>query len=231
MKNNFIYFFMFLFLISGCSHQKYLGEEYLGKKYVLNPLGEEKSPDTDPLIRYDAFDCTTFVETSLANGDVNKLNQIRYKNGKVDFINRNHFTELDWINNNKSLVDNVSSKYGQTAVRHVIINKKNWFKKMHNTETNFVPTTVDIEYIPYSLINKIENKETLIVLFISGNSKKYDKIETDLAVTHMGFLLPNGKLRHASRAKGCVTDMDFYEYINDKKQDKNNLGIALLEIK
>ena len=74
-----------------------IGAEYLGTKYVLNPLGEGKAPDTDPLFRTDAFDCSTFVETVLADGDLNKLNKIRYKDEKIDFLNRNHFVETDWL--------------------------------------------------------------------------------------------------------------------------------------
>ena len=227
---NFISF-VFLIIISGCSHPSYIGEEYLGTKYILNPLGEEKQPDTDPLIRFDAFDCTTFVETVLADGDIEKLNKIRYKDGKIDFINRNHFTELDWLHNNKNLVKNVSNQYGKTAVRHVVIDKKNWFKKVHNIKTSFKPVSVDIEYIPYSDLGKIHNEKSLVVLFISGNPKFYDKIGTDLAVVHMGFLLPNGNLRHASRHYGRVIDNDFQEYVQKIAKHKTNLGIVLLEIK
>ena len=73
--------------------------------------------------------------------------------------------------------------------------------------------------------------EPLIVLFISGNSKIYDKIGTDLAVTHVGFLLPNGKLRHASKIYKRVMDVDFTQYIENRMQNKTNIGIALVKIK
>ena len=103
MKNKFLFLVVLSMLVS-CSQAKirYIGEQYLGEKYVLDPLGEEKAPDTDPLIRFDAFDCLTFVETALANGDVNKLNKIRYKNGDVNFLSRNHFASIDWLENNKN---------------------------------------------------------------------------------------------------------------------------------
>ena len=77
----------------------------------------------------------TFVETSLANGDLDNLINIRYKNGQVNFLNRNHFVETDWLKNNANLLENVSHQYGKTSFRTVIIDKKNWFKKVHNTET------------------------------------------------------------------------------------------------
>jgi len=224
--------FLILFLISGCTNtHHYIGEQYLGKKYILNPLGEEKAPDTDPLIRSDAFDCATFVETSLATGDINKLTKIRYKDGKIDFLNRNHFIESDWLYNNRDIVENVSNQYAKTAIRNVIIDKKSWLKKMYNIDSNIAKKSVALEYIPYKYLTDIKIKKPLIVLFISGNSKIYDKIGTDIAVVHMGFLLPGGVLRHASRNKKSVVDTDFEEYINKLKQNKNNIGIALVKIK
>ena len=62
----------------------FTGQSFLGAPYMNSPLGEDVAPDSDPLIRFDAFDCTTFVETVLADGDVKKLNalatQCWYKN-------------------------------------------------------------------------------------------------------------------------------------------------------
>jgi hypothetical protein len=71
----------------------------------------------------------------------------------------------------------------------------------------------------------------MIVLFVINNPKIRNKIGTDLAIQHMGFLMPNGQLRHASRSQKRVTDIDFNKYINTKVENKNNLGIMLLEIK
>ena len=230
MKNKL---FFILFLVCGCveNTQHYVGEQYLNAKYVFNPLGEETKPDTDPLIRSDAFDCVTFVETSLADGNVEKLSKIRYKNNKVDFVSRNHFVESDWLENNKNLVENVSNLYAKTTVRHVVLDKKSWFKKTHNIDTDFQKQIVDIEYIPYENLSKIDIQSPLVVLFIHDGTGLEDKIGTDLAVVHMGFLLPGNILRHASRRYGRVMDTDFETYVNERKQNKHNIGIALLKIK
>ena len=230
MKNSFIFVLSVLFVF-GCAKQSFIGEEYLGAKYVKSPLGEEKAPDTDPLIRFDAFDCTTFVETSLAHGDVDKLIKIRYKDGNIDFMNRNHFIETDWLNNNQDLLENVSDLYGKTEIRTVINDKQNWFLKKHNLKTNIKPQRAEIKYIPYKNIDKIETKEPLIVLFIYKNPKIYDKIGSDLAVIHIGFLLPNGQLRHASRRYGRVMDTNFDKYIRQIAKNEHNIGITLVKIK
>lgn len=224
---------MFAVLI-GCANRpvdNYMGEQYLGAPYIDNPLGEEVAPDTDPLIRFDAFDCMTFVETVLADGDVNKLNKIRYADGIPNILNRNHFIETDWLENNSNLVENVSVRYGKTARRHTKIDKKKWFKTVHNIDTDFVPSDIDLEYIPYTNAHNIQITKPMIVLFVIDSAYIRNKIGTDLAVRHMGFLLPDGRLRHASRRAKRVVDIDFDKYINTMVENKNNLGIILLEIK
>ena len=219
-----------VFILAGCGNAPQIGDEYMGAKYINDPLGEGRAPDSDPLIRDDAFDCTTFVETVLAHGDVDTLNKIRYKNGEIDFINRNHFIETDWLPNNSNIVKNVSAQYGQTALRHVVINRAAWLRRMHNIDSGAAVVATDIEYIPYDNITTLKTDRPMIVLFIVGNTGKSDIIGTDLAVVHMGFLMPNGMLRHASSTAGRVVDVPVSEYIADRRQNKNNLGITLLEI-
>ncbi|MDO4423172.1 MAG: DUF1460 domain-containing protein [Pseudomonadota bacterium] len=223
--------FVVLFLV-GCGMVPRLpGHDFLGARYINSPLGEGCAPDSDPLIRFDAFDCTTFVETVMANGDIETLNQIRYKDGKIGFLNRNHFIESDWLVNNSDRVQNVSADYAQTKIRSVIIDKRSWFKKVHNIDTDFKSVAVELEYIPYEFAKDLIIEKTMIVLFITDNADFRDKIGTDLAVVHMGLIMPNGVLRHASSERGAVVDVPFEEYVNARKKNKNNLGITLVEIK
>lgn len=208
-----------------------VGGKYLGATYVADPLGEGVGYDSDPLLRTDAFDCVTFVETVLADGDVGRLGRIRYRDGRVDFKNRNHFIETDWLNANDKLVENISDQYGDAAVRHVVIDKRTWAKTIHNMDIDTDPQAADIKYLPYSDLPKIQNKEAVIVLFIVGPNDTKTKLGTDLAVVHMGFLLPGGKiLRHASTGRGVVDD-DFAQYLEMRQRMRNNIGIALVKIK
>ncbi len=229
MKIFYIFAFYFLGILG--AHGATIGEQYVGARYVNNPLGEGYGTDPDPLIRTDAFDCTTFVETALTGGDVNKLTKIRYKDGIVDFVKRNHFTETDWLPNNSNIVNDVTSKHGRTAVRRVKIDRANWLKKNYNINVRTAQQTVNLNYIPYRTIKKINNTEPLVVLFIGDKYKTDNSLGTDLAVMHMGFLLPNGILRHASSEQGRVVDTNFYEYVANRQKSPHNLGIMLLEIK
>ncbi|MBO7066049.1 MAG: DUF1460 domain-containing protein [Alphaproteobacteria bacterium] len=223
---------LFFFVVwTTCACGATIGEQYVGAKYVNNPLGEGCLPDADPLMRLDAFDCTTFVETALADTDLNKLTKIRYKDGVVDFVNRNHFVETDWLPNNSDILTDVTRKYGKTSTRDVRIDRANWLKKNYNIDDETPVQTVHLKYIPYSVLEKINTTEPLVVLFIGDKYKDTDTLGTDLAVMHMGFLLPDGTLRHASSDRGRIVDVNFYDYVAKRKKSPNNLGIMLLEPK
>lgn len=222
-----------LFILAGCvgGDTEYPGQSFLGARYVESPLGECALPDDGPLIRFDAFDCTTFVETVLADGCECCLNQIRYENGNVGFLTRNHFIESDWMRNNSDIVQNASAKYAPTDIRRVVIDKANWFKVVHGIDVDVPSVVVDLEYIPYRFVQDVKIDQPMIVLFITDNPNFRDTIGTDLAVVHMGWWLPNGKLRHASSVHGMVVDVDMDAYVRQRMKNKQNLGIALVEIK
>ena len=225
--------FLLLIILVGCGGgvAEFPGQSYLGARYEVSPLGECALPDDDPLIRFDAFDCTTFVETVLADGCECCLTQIRYKDGKVGFLTRNHFVESDWLVDNSDVVRNASAQYAPTAVRRVIIDKENWFRVVHGLDVDVAPVVVDLEYIPYKYVADVKIDTPVIVLFITDNPKIHDTMGTDLAVVHMGLWLPNGVLRHASSERGAVVDVDMMDYVRQRMKNKQNLGIAVVEIK
>jgi len=226
-----------LFFVAGCvtyaPRCDNIGAQYLGARYITDPLGEGAGYDADPLIRDDAFDCTTFVETVLAGGDVARLNKIRYRDGDVAWENRNHFIETDWLVNNSGLVENVSCKYGPVSTRNVVIDKRAWAAKLHNMSIDVAPVAGTLEYISYDDLKEINNDVPLIVLFVVGPRDNNKNIATDIAVVHMGFLMPGGRvLRHASTGRGVVDD-DFQKYVGMRRAMSNNknIGIALVGIK
>lgn len=222
-----------ILLLAGCvsANAPKIGERYLGARYVADPLGEGTGYDTDPLIRFDAFDCMTFVETSMANGNVDALNKIRYRDGIVGFVNRNHFVATQWLTNNATRVENVSADYGKTATRKITNDIAPWLRVVHGIDTSFAPMTANLTYIPYENLKTIDNTEPLIVLFVVA-PRENAKLATDIAVVHMGFLMPGGKtLRHASSQYGRVMDANFHKYVESRKRMENNIGIALVRMK
>lgn len=132
------------------SRVEWISSQFLGKPYLLGALGEGEDGRYDqfPLYRMDAFDCETFVDTVLALALSNDskqfkdcINQIRYQNGQVSFINRNHFTCLDWNQHNqqkgfiKDITTTILNQRKQSVAKyaHALINKPAWYAHMPMT--------------------------------------------------------------------------------------------------
>ncbi len=120
---------------------------FFHKPYELFPSGEGADAlfDKSPVYRTDIFDCLTYVNTVIALARSNNLKQfqttyrlLNYKNGKVAFIDRNHFTDADWNINNaqagfiKDITVQIHNTKGKSVARYVtsVIDKPNWYKHM-----------------------------------------------------------------------------------------------------
>ena len=163
------------------------GTSLLGIPYGEYPFGEgpQGKYDQAPLSRLDLFDCETFVETvsalalSASAADFQEtINRIRYKDGEVDFITRNHFTDLDWIPNNEraGFVRDVTASLapGQTLIASAVVDKKAWYAKLpaariqvpgisadrkqalldelHAEGRRFSPQTATVPYVPLTAL-------------------------------------------------------------------------------
>jgi hypothetical protein len=81
-----------------------VSDPFVGAPYLISPLGEARGEDPDPLMRFDGFDCTTFVETVIALAHTPDLESarrlldiIRYHQGEPAFLKRRHFPGAEWI--------------------------------------------------------------------------------------------------------------------------------------
>ena len=124
-----------------------ISRSFLDKPYEGNSLGEgpDAPYDQGPLYRTDAFDCETYVDTVVAIAlapDLNHFTQcikhIRYDNGDVSFIKRNHFASLDWNQNNQrvgvfnDITTTLINQKGEPAAlfAKTLINKPEWYKQL-----------------------------------------------------------------------------------------------------
>lgn len=125
----------------------HISQLFLNKPYEGNALGEGPGApyDQGPVYRIDAFDCETYVDTVVAlalASDFNHFTQcikhIRYTNGEVSFIKRNHFASLDWNKNNqrlgifKDITTTLTNQKGEPAAlfAKTLINKPEWYKQL-----------------------------------------------------------------------------------------------------
>lgn len=138
---------------------EYISGLLMDKPYWLGALGEGASGRYDqyPLYRLDAFDCLTFVETVLAlsfGHDLSSfqhlMNTIRYQDGHISFLHRNHFTDLDWNTHNQKngfLKDITMTIHNQhqhpiAKMASAVINKPDWYQHMSASRIRLIDSLV-----------------------------------------------------------------------------------------
>ncbi len=112
------------------------------------PLGEgpQGKYDQDPLYRFDTFDCTTYLETIMAlamTREVSEfeitLDKIRYENGEIDYLKRNHFTDLQWIpfnvqNGTMSEINHLIASPKEILIAEALINFPGWLRSIKSDQ-------------------------------------------------------------------------------------------------
>lgn len=119
--------------------------QFIGTPYVLGALGEGPNARYDQFPRYrtDSFDCDTYVNTVLSLALANSVSSFkecmrynRYKDGKSNYIQRNHFTSIDWNKNNQSrgvlkdITLTFKNEHNQSVAlyAYALINKPGWYE-------------------------------------------------------------------------------------------------------
>jgi hypothetical protein len=224
-------------------------ERFLGVRYVRDPLGEGPGspPDADPLLRYDAVDCTTFVETVIAlarkaDGELQTtLNDLRY-DGPVSYANRNHFFVAHWLRANvrKGYVrDATHDLAGEAAVAHTkVVTEQQWHARERVGRIKLPPERAPIGSFPLSYV-PIDQLAQLAPRIPSGTLfavVREDRPELPFMVTHLGFFVqtPRGTVvRHAGRDLYLqVVDEQFEHFLarNRRYRKWRVLGFQLLEV-
>jgi D-alanyl-D-alanine carboxypeptidase/D-alanyl-D-alanine-endopeptidase (penicillin-binding protein 4) len=197
----------------------YFSNKLKGKPYFLGAMGEGSSiyPDYKQRVNFSEMDCVTYMEHALAlayakNYDdfFNILQNIRYKNGIINYNTRNHFLLVDWIANNKFIIDN-----GQLAMDNFEkeIDKKKFFK-----DSSMINPKISIQFLPKAQAILFADTVKFARDTIFGVAILSDLPGLDAA--HTGFAV-NGKkglmLRHASQLKGKVIEQPLSEFLNTTK--------------
>lgn len=122
----------------------WFSKHFIGSIYELGSLGEGPKARYDqyPRYRVDAFDCDTYVNTVLSLALANSLDSfqkglklLRYKNGHGTYIHRNHFTSVDWNENNqkqgilKDITLDIKDEHhhAPALISSTLINKPGWY--------------------------------------------------------------------------------------------------------
>ncbi|MGQ0506211.1 MAG: N-acetylmuramoyl-L-alanine amidase-like domain-containing protein [Myxococcaceae bacterium] len=224
-------------------------EGFLGTPYVISPLGEGPGtlPDPDPLSRFDAVDCLTFVEEALALALSKRpdefeglLTRIRYR-GAVSYVERNHLMEASWIPSNvkKGFIEDVTDQYGgaDTVLTQKTLTERSWSSVSsqalalppdHQPKGTFPLRMIPLEKVPHHAARVPSG--TLLVVIRSDLPLKATRI------THVGFVVQKGKrtfLRHAARTFARTVDEDLASFLarNSKYGKWKVDGVSLFAVK
>lgn len=180
-----------------------LSRHFVGCPYTANSLiGSAETPEVFA-VSFEGFDCVTFVETVLAlarasdaNEFVDLLRRIRYEDGRIEWLRRNHYM-TGWIRNNSlrpvsSRVRAVAKERTLTVVPGLPAKRARFF---------CVPKTYVRHLAPHL--------RTGDLIFFASTRKHLD-------VFHCGILVRDGErllMRHASRSRGSVVEQDLGEFL------------------
>lgn len=224
---------------------KAVSDPLLGLPYVLDPHGEGAGPDLDPPVRYDAWDCLTFVEEVLAlslSGDPAHAAEVRGAlryDGPLRYPARHHFMELQWI---PSAVDegwlvDATASYGRPVTRlERVVDDATWAAwrgrakfALDDAELPRGAMALDVLSIDDAVALAPEIRPGTLLLTVRA-----DRAASPIWVSHLGFVLPGDPptVRHATKmGEGRTRDHGLVWYLEHLRTYDAwpAVGVALLE--
>jgi hypothetical protein len=158
----------------------------IGQPYQIYLLGESpfEKIDPEPVYCLTKSDCVVFVEHTLAmamseswDQFLSVLQRIRYKDGQIGVLTRNHYTEADWNRNNEWLVEDITEEVGGDAVVRWSqkVDRAKFFRDRYKLDTSVAVQTIEESFIPYDQIGSVKSmlREGDVVNFVSGRAGSY----------------------------------------------------------
>lgn len=222
---------------------KAVSEPLLGLPYLLDPLGEGTGWDPDPLARYDALDCLTFLEEVLAlalAGDPEHAaglrNALRYGDGPRDYAHRRHFMELQWLPGNVAagLIRPISADLGQVTTLHKAVSAATWAgwsrrSLFHLADAELPTGDMTLDVLPIAEALRIVDHIPPGTLVLTV---RVDRPSVPIWISHVGFTIPADRptVRHETKMKpGESRDHDLAWYLAHLRTYRNwpALGVSL----
>lgn len=217
---------------------------FLGTPYVVSPLGEGEGPDADPLVRFDAVDCLTMVEQSLAlalaaddAAVVPVLNRVRYS-GPPSYGHRNHVMEAQWLPRQleEGWLRDVTRAYGGPATVQVkkVITAATWEgalgRSLELDASARATGEFELDVIPAPAAAKAlaQAPSGLVVVVVRADAPS--KVTR---ISHVGVLVHRASgpvLRHASSLRRRVVDEPLAHFLEQNRAARWALeGLAVYE--
>ena len=195
-----------------------LSAQLLDAPYLSNPLGGGPDAPESLTIRFNGFDCVTYVETVLALAGSHAvaefsdaLREMRYAGGRVDWRRRNHYM-ADWVKQNRrrGIVKDITT--GPRAVTRT---------RRLSLIRELPARTVTFRVFPKQALAHLRRVAE------TGDIALFASTRRNLDVFHMGFIIKRADdvwLRHASRTAGRVVEQPLADFLKAHRMS----GIILL---
>jgi len=222
-----------------------ISDTMMGRPYQSDPLGEGFGHDPDPLVRYDVFDCLTFVEEVVAlslAGDPAHAGEVRlglrYGSNEPSYATRHHFMELQWIPSaiEQGWLRDTTKEYGATLHMEREVTADTWRRwparhRFALTDDQLPMGIMQLDVLELdTAIDAVDRiRPGTIVLTVRA-----DRAYKPIWISHVGFVVPADKptVRHATRmASKTVRDHGLEWYLKHLKTYSKwrAVGVALLE--
>jgi hypothetical protein len=215
----------------------HLARKNIGQPYELYLLGEMpfEPYDPQPIYCLGKSDCLVFAEHTYAMAlshdwpsFMRMLQRIRYRDGQLGVVTRNHYTEADWNVSNRWLVEDITKQLaGDTAVKfHEAINRSKFFKDRYKLTVNVPIEQHDDIYLPYEQIGRAKSqlRDGDFVNIVRATMKKGAEnpiFGGSAFVGHVGLIAhgDNGEVHLIHSAEPKVREEQIEQYIARSTKD------------
>jgi N-acetylmuramoyl-L-alanine amidase-like len=200
---------------------EFISRQFLGTAYRESTLIGTADTEEVLVINLEGVDCFTLLDyveamrISASFSDFkNNVGRVRYRNGRVSFLDRNHFF-TDWREYGADRIDDITARVGGVKARNAVkmLNSRedgSYFLpgiEVKRREICFIPS----DDLDGAIIGRLETGDYVGI---------YSRLE-GLDVSHAGIVIKRGGsvyLRHASSAEGRrkVVDEDLLNYISSR---------------
>ena len=213
----------------------HLARKNLGQPYEIYLLGEYPFEiyDPDPLYCLDRSDCLTFCEhmySMALSSDwwtfLRTLQRLRYRDGQVGMLTRNHYTVVEWDRNNKYLFEDMTTKLagGVSLPLHQICRRAPFFAKF-GIGQDIPNEPVEDAYIPTERVPEVlaDLRDADFVHIVRGSEKSQWAGHTGLIVRG-----EDGTVNFLHSARPVVRIQPLLDYL---EKDKRCVGIKILRLR
>jgi hypothetical protein len=214
----------------------HLARKNVGQPYEIFLLGEGPYEvfDPDPMYCLAKSDCVTFVEHTYAMAlsrdwpsFFRTLQRLRYKDGKVGMVTRNHESVADWNVNNVWLFEEITPRLGDgkaSTAMHMVWKPARFFAQ-YGIGQDMADVTISSTFISRDKVESIlsELKDGDVAQVVRGNSREQ-------YVGHFGLVArgKDGQVNMIHSAEPAVREQGILDYL---EKNPKTIGFKFLRVK